>query len=285
MVSNQVTLVLFCGEIWRSFSTEIPPNVSINEGKAYASTRSPMGHKVHVYQSPATVSSLHTAQIIPQIPETPREPIDGSWIAALLIGTILINMIFAITIILLWKCCKTPRLVDSNWAGRSPFADGDTPDVFVESDQATKRSSILSMLPWKFRQDMHLPDYSFASEKPSNCTTNNKDSQSSATGEDHSVSVVTSISVSNTNASPSPISEGVSCACDSCPHPAPSPESHDLPPPPDWLREPSESHCLGLGEYQELHSETQEQFPPLPELAVQESHESLPQLPLPEHPL
>ncbi|XP_025926031.1 protein EVI2B [Apteryx rowi] len=281
MASNQIILVLFCGEIWRSLSTEIPPNVSVTEGKAYASTRSPMEDKVPKHQSQATVPSLHT----PQIFKTPTEATDGSWIAALLIGTILISMIIAIIVILLWKCCKKPRLVDTNWAGRSPFADGDMLDVFGESDQASKRSSILSMLPWKFRQDAHLQGDSCAPEKPPGCTTDNAGGQLPPAGEDCSVAAVTSISVSSMDASPPPSSEGASCACDPRPHPAPAPESPDLPPPPDWLGEPPESPGLGLSEYQESHSETQEQFPPPPELAAQEDDEAQPQPPPPEHPL
>ncbi|NXE54231.1 EVI2B protein, partial [Casuarius casuarius] len=278
MASKQVMLVLFCGEIWRSLSTGIPPNVSVKEGKAYASTRSPVEDKAPIYQSQTTAPSLHT----PQILETPGEATDGSWIAALLIGTILTSMIIAIAVILLWKCCRKPRLVDTNWAGRSPFADGDTPEVFVEPDQANKRSSILSMLPWKFRQDTHLQGDSCASEKPSNCTTDNKDVQPPPTGADCSAAGVTSMSVSDTDAPPPPSSEGASCACDPRPHPAPAAESPDLPPPPDWLREPSESHGPGLGEHQESLSETREQFPPPPELAALEIHESLPQPPSPE---
>ena len=288
MASNHVILVLFYGEIWKSLSTAIPQNVSMNKRNAYPSIRSPIEDKAPLYQLQATSPTLHksgralTVTIPPQFPKAYVGPSDGSWIAALIIGIILISMIMAIIIILLWKCCKRPVLVDSNWAGRSPFADGDTPDVFMDSDQATKRSSVLFMLPWKLKQDTNLQHDPTASEKPSHCTTSNENSQLPPPAEDCSVA---SISVFNTDAPPAPTSEAASCARDSCPHPAALPESPDLPPPPDWLSEPTEDHSSDLSKHQEFHSETEEQLPPPPESLIQEIHEPLPQLPQPEHPL
>ncbi|XP_009467891.1 PREDICTED: protein EVI2B [Nipponia nippon] len=288
MASNQVILFLFYGQIWKSLSTAISQNISMNKRNAYTSIRSLIEDKAPLYQLPATGPSLHKSgralivTIPPQLPEAYAEPSDGSWIAALIIGIILVSMIMAIIIIVLWKCCKRPVLVDSNWAGRSPFADGDTPDVFMDSDQATKRSSVLFMLPWKLKQDTNLQNDPMASEKPSNCTTSIENSQSPPPVADCSGA---SISVSNTDASPAPASEAASCARDSCPHPAALPESPDLPPPPDWLREPTEEHSSDPSKDQEFHSETEEQLPPPPALLMQEIQEPLPQLPQPEHPL
>ncbi|NWH45009.1 EVI2B protein, partial [Fregata magnificens] len=288
MASHQVILVLFYGEIWKSLSTATPQNISMNKRNAHASIRSPIEDKAPLYQSQATGPSLHksgralTVTTPPQFPKAYAEPSNGSWIAAPIIGVILISMIMAIIIILLWKCCKRPVVVDSNWAGRSPFADGDTPDVFMDTDQATKRSSVLFMLPWKLKQDTNLQHHPTASEKPPNCTTSNENSQVPPPAQNCSVA---STSVSNTDASPAPTSEAASCACNSCPHPEALPESPDLPPPPDWLREPTEDHSSDLSKNQEFHSETEEQLPPPPELFIQEIHEPLPQLPQPEHPL
>nr|XP_009505023.1 PREDICTED: protein EVI2B [Phalacrocorax carbo] len=285
MASNQVILVLFYGEIWKSLSTAIPQNVSMNKRNVYNSFRTPTEDKAPLYQLQATGPSLHksgealTITIPPHFPKAYAEPSNGSWIAALIIGIILISMIMAIIIILLWKCCKRPVIVDSNWAGRSPFADGDTPDVLMDSDQATKRSSVLFMLPWKLKQDTNLQQDPTASEKPPSCTTSNENSQLPPPAEDCSVA---SISVSNTGASPAPTSEAASCARDSCPHPEALPEFPDLPPPPDWLREPTEDHRSDLIRDQEFHSE--EQLPPPPEFLSQ-VHEPPPQLPQPEHPL
>ncbi|NWW90377.1 EVI2B protein, partial [Rhynochetos jubatus] len=285
MASNQVLLVLFYGEIWKSLSTAIPHNIFTNKRNAYTSSWSAAEDKTPLYELQATVLSLHksgravTVTTPPLFPKA--EPSDGSWIAALIIGIILISMIMAIIIILLWKCCKKPVLVDSNWAGRSPFADGDTPDVFMESDQAPKRSSILFMLPWKLKQDTNLQQDPTASEKPSNCTTSNENSQLPPPAADCSVA---STSVPNTDAPPAPTPEAASSARDSCPSPAASPEIPDLPPPPDWLREPAEGPSSDLSKHQELHSAAEEQLPPPPELLMPELHEPIPQLPPPEHP-
>ncbi|NXL08739.1 EVI2B protein, partial [Mesembrinibis cayennensis] len=285
MASNQVILFLFYGQIWKSLSTAIPQNISTNKRNAYITIRSPIEDTAPLYQLQATGPSLHksrralTVTTPPQLPKAHAEPSDGSWIAALIIGIILVSMIMAIIIIVLWKCCKRPVLVDSNWAGRSPFADGDTPDVFMDADQATKRSSVLFMLPWKLKQDTNLQNDPMASEKPCNCTTSNESSQSPPPAADCSVA---SISVPTTDASPAPASEAAGCARDSCPHPAALPEPADLPPPPDWLREPSEEHSSDPSKDQEFHLETEEQLPPPPALLSQEIQEPLPQ---PEHPL
>ncbi|XP_074889135.1 protein EVI2B [Buteo buteo] len=285
MASNQVILVLFYGEIWKSLSTAIPQNISMNKRNAYTSITNPAEDKAPLHQLQATGPSLHksgralTVATPHQFPKAHAEPSDGSWIAALIIGIILVSMIMAIILILLWKCCKKPVLVDSNWAGRSPFADGDVPDAFMDSDQTTKRSSVLFMLPWKLKQDSSLQQDPTASEKPSHCTTSNENRQLPPPAKACSVA---GISVSNTDVSPAPTSAAASCAPDSGPHPAASPGSPDLPPPPDWLREPREDHSSDLGQHQEFHSETEEQFPPPPELNTQESQEPLPQ---PEHPL
>ncbi|NXW39768.1 EVI2B protein, partial [Nyctiprogne leucopyga] len=281
MARSQVILVLFCGEIWKSLSTATPQNISMNRS-AQTTTGSPGEDQAPLYQLQAAGLNSHksgralTVMTPPQFPKA--EAHDESWIAAPIIGTILISMVVAIIIILLWKCCKRPVPADSNWAGRSPFADGDTPDIFMDSDQGTKRSSVLFMLPWKLKQDTHLQQEPVASEKPSHCTASNDNGQLTPPAEDCSVART---SASNTDASPAPTSEAASPARDSCPHPAPPPESPDLPPPPSWLREPPEDDSSDLSKYQELHSEAEEQLPPPPELPIQEIHEPLPQ---PEHP-
>ncbi|NXJ89490.1 EVI2B protein, partial [Corythaixoides concolor] len=288
MASSQVILVLFYGEIWKSLSTAIPQNVSMNKRNAYTSMGSPTEDKAPLYQMEAIGPSLHKSGIAltvttpSQLPKPYAEPSEGSWVAALIIGIILISMIMAIIIILLWKCCRRPVLADSNWAGRSPFADGDTPDVFMDSDQVTKRSSVLFMLPWKLKLDTNLQHNPTASEKPSHCTTSYVSSQLPPPAEDCSAARV---SVPDMDATLAPASEAASCASHSCPHPAALPQSPDLPPPPEWLREPTEDHSSDLSKYQEFHSETEEQLPPPPEFLIQETHEPLPQLPPPEYPL
>ncbi|NXX23115.1 EVI2B protein, partial [Podargus strigoides] len=281
MASNRVILLLCCGEIWKALSTATPHNVPMSQGSAHSSIRRPTGDKAPLYPLRATGPSLQrsgralTVTTPTPFPDPYAEPSDGSWTAALLIGIILISMIMAIIVILLWKCCKRPVVVDSNWAGRSPFADGDTPDVCVDSDQAPKRSSVLFMLPWKLKQETDVQHHPTASEKPPHCTTSTESSPVPPPVEDCSIT-----SIPPANASPAPTSEAASSAHNSCPHPPLSPQPPDLPPPPDWLREPTEDSS-DPSKYQEFHSETEEQLPPPPESLLQEIHEPLPQS---EHP-
>ncbi|NXM33931.1 EVI2B protein, partial [Oxyruncus cristatus] len=257
MASNQVILVLFYGEIWKSLSTATPGPSLHQSGPALAVTT-------------------------PPVPTGEEEAGDGSWVAALLIGIILLGMILAIIVILLWKCCVRPgpALAHSHWAGRSPFADGDTPELFLDSDQDNKRSSVLFMLPWKLKQGPNSQQDPTGSENPSHQTTSNENGQLPPPARDGSGA---GTAAPSTDPPPAPSSETVTAAGDSCPHPdAPPPESHNLPPPPDWLREPPEDPSSDPSKHLAFHSEAEEPLPPPPELLVQEIHEPLPQ---PEHPL
>lgn len=83
-------------------------------------------------------------------------------IAAILIGAIIISMLVAILMIILWKYLRKPVLNDQNWAGRSPFADGETPDMCMdnirESEGSTKRTSVVSLMTWKPSKSTLLAD-------------------------------------------------------------------------------------------------------------------------------
>lgn len=83
-------------------------------------------------------------------------------IAAILIGTIIISMLVAILMIILWKYLRKPVLNDQNWAGRSPFADGETPEMCMdnirESEASTKRASVVSLMTWKPSKSTLLAD-------------------------------------------------------------------------------------------------------------------------------
>ncbi|NWU16350.1 EVI2B protein, partial [Cephalopterus ornatus] len=242
MASNQVILVLFCGEIWKSLSTAAPGPSLHQAGPALAVTT-------------------------PPVPTAEEEAGDGSWVAALLIGIVLLGMILATIVILLWKSYVRPgpALANSHWAGRSPFADGDTPELFLDSDQDNKRSSVLFMLPWKLKQGPNSQQDPTGSEKPAQHSTSSENGPPPAG-----------------TAAPAPSSETVNAAGDCCPHPDAPPESHDLPPPPDWLREPSADPSADPSKPSAFHSEAEEPLPPPPEFLIQEIHEPLPQ---PEHPL
>ncbi|XP_019366609.1 PREDICTED: protein EVI2B [Gavialis gangeticus] len=212
---------------------------------------------------------------------------DSSWIAAVFIGIILIGMMIAIVIILLCKCAKKPPPTNPNWAGRSPFADGQTPDVFVELDQATKRASVFSILPWKFNKTTHLPNDCHASEQSCNASSCNTATLSPPPVQDGSSSPAHSNPVSpssDINVPPPPVSEEQS-PCNPPPDTIPPlPESPDMPLPPDWIQEFPEIHSSEISNATENKLETENPFPPPPDLTHQDENEPLPP-PLPEEPL
>ncbi|NXB30924.1 EVI2B protein, partial [Eulacestoma nigropectus] len=279
MASSQLILVLFCGETWRSLSAEAPHHAAMTESHSYTADRSPRADKPLLYQLQATRPSLYQsdtslAATEPQAFPGEEEAGDGSWVAALIIGIILIGMMLAIIVIFLWKCCMRPVLAESHWAGRSPFADGDTPDLFMDSDQGTKRSSVLFMLPWRLKQGTNLQQDPTVSENPPQHTISTENGQLPLPA--------AGCSGASTVPAPAPASEPANTAADSCPPTNTPPESSDLPPPPDWLREPTEEPSLDPSKHSALHSEAEEPLPPPPELPIQNIHETLPQQ---EHPL
>ncbi|XP_053851909.1 protein EVI2B [Vidua macroura] len=277
MASNQVMLVLFCGEIWSSLSAAAPHHAARTESHTCTTATSPGADRPPLYQLQATVPSWYQsdrplAATEPQAFPGEEEAGDGSWVAALIIGSILIGMTLAIIIILLWKCCMRPPLAESHWAGRSPFVDGDTSDLFMDSDPGTKRSSVLFMLPWRLKPGTHLQEDPTVPENPPH-----------ATGSAESGQVAPAAAgCSGASTAPAPGSEAASPAAGSCPAPDTAPECPDLPAPPDWLREPAEEASSDPSKHSALHLEAEEPQPPPPELLIQESHETLPQ---PEHPL
>ncbi|NXF09726.1 EVI2B protein, partial [Smithornis capensis] len=285
MASRQVILLLFCGHIWKSFSTAAPQPVSMTESNSYTSARSPAADK-SLYQLQTTGPSLHhpgpaLAVTPPQVPSEEEEAGDGSWVAALIIGAILVGMMLAVIGILLWKCYMWPVAVvaDPHWAGRSPFADGDTPDLLVDSDQDTKRSSVLFMLPWKVKQGPTFQQDPSGSETPAPATITNENGQLPLpAGADSGAGAA----APSTDPPPAPASDTGNAAGGSCPHPDTPAECQDLPPPPDWLRDPPEDLSSDPSKDLALPVEAEEPLPPPPQLLIQDSQEPLPQ---PEHPL
>ncbi|XP_004635489.1 protein EVI2B [Octodon degus] len=87
---------------------------------------------------------------------------DYSSTAGILVGTILTFMLVSIIMIVLWKCLRKPVLHDQNWAGRSPFADGETPDLCMdnirENELSTKRQSVVSFMTWKPKSPLLADD-------------------------------------------------------------------------------------------------------------------------------
>ncbi|NXR46177.1 EVI2B protein, partial [Hippolais icterina] len=281
MASHQVMLVLFCGEIWSSFSAAAPQHPATTESHTCTTATSPGADNPPLYQLQATGPSLYQsdrplAATEPQAFPGEEEAGDGSWVAALILGIILIGMVLAVIVILLWKCFMRPVLAESHWAGRSPFTDGDTPDLLMDSDQGTKRSSVLFMLPWRLKPGTNLQEELTVSENPPQHTTSTENGQAPPPAGGCSGASTAPAPA------PAPASEPASTAADSCPPPDTPPEGSDLPPPPEWLREPTEEPSLDPSKHLALHLEAEEPQPPSPELLIQEIHETLPQ---PEHPL
>ncbi|XP_056362800.1 protein EVI2B [Oenanthe melanoleuca] len=274
MASKQLLLVLFCGEIGSCLCAAAAP---------HHTATSPRADKALLNQLQATGPSSHQSDtaLAPTEPQPfpgQEEAGDGSWVAAVMLGSILIGMALAIVTILLWKCCMRPALAESHWAGRSPFVDGDTPDLLTDPEQGTKRSSVLFMLPWRLKQGTSLQEEPAVSENPPQHTTSSENGQAALGCSPAPAPVPVPV----TDTAPAPAPAPASSAAASCPAPDPAPECSDLPPPPEWLREPPEQPSLDPHEHPALHLEAEEPHPPAPELLIQETQETLPQ---PEHPL
>ncbi|XP_007420439.1 protein EVI2B [Python bivittatus] len=148
----------------------------------------------------------------PQLPITTEEPkgakfADEHLIVAVIIGVILLFMILIIVAIFLWRQRKRANLPLPHWAGRSPFADGDVPDLTVDKEpaQGIKRMSVLSLLPWKFNKNTQLLENAEDQlsesrqnvDAPQGCGTAGTESESSHTATatlDSSTSIQTQIS-------------------------------------------------------------------------------------------
>ncbi|KAF6093630.1 ecotropic viral integration site 2B [Phyllostomus discolor] len=95
------------------------------------------------------------------ITQTPHKT-DHNYIAAIIVGVFLVSMLVATIMMVLCKCLRKPVLNDRNWAGRSPFADGETPDMCMdnirENEAPTKRTSIISLMTWRPNKNTLLAD-------------------------------------------------------------------------------------------------------------------------------
>ncbi|NXC82001.1 EVI2B protein, partial [Cercotrichas coryphoeus] len=309
MASMQLLLVLFCGEIWSCLcaAAAAPQHTAMAESSTATSPRAkPLLNQLQATGPSSHQSDTALATTEPQPFPGQEEAGDGSWVAAVMLGSILIGMVLAVLTILLWKCCMRPALAESHWAGRSPFVDGDTPDLLMDSEQGTKRSSVLFMLPWRLKQGTNLQEELTVSENSPQHTTSSENGQAAlgcspapAPASDpvpapdpDSVSAPApdSVSAPAPVPNPAPVPASVpapapapaSSAAASCPAPDTVPECCDLPPPPEWLREPPEQPSLDPHEHSALHLEAEEPLPPAPELLIHEIHETLPQ---PEQPL
>ncbi|NXX73171.1 EVI2B protein, partial [Spizella passerina] len=272
MARHQVMLAVLCGEIWSSLSAAAPEHAARTESHTCTSATSPRADNLLLQPLQATVPSSPQAATEPRALPGQEEAGDGSWVAALILGSILIGMALAIAAILLWKCCLRPPQARSHWAGRSPFADGDTSDLCMDSDPGAKRSSVLFMLPWRLKQGTNSQEDPTVAESPPHHTTSAENGQPPPPA----------AGCAGASSAPAPEQEPANSAAESCPAPEPPPECPDLPPPPDWLREPAEEPGPDPSKHSALLLEAEEPQPSPPEPLIQEIHETLPQ---PEHPL
>lgn len=195
-------------------------------------------------------------------------------IAAILIGTIIISMLVAILMIILWKYLRKPALNDQNWAGRSPFADGETPEMCMdnirESEVSTKRASVVSLITWKPSKSTLLADdlevKLFESSEhindTSNLKTGNVKDQINGLSEDSADGSTVGTAVSSSDDADLPLPPPLLDLDESLPDkptmivvpPLPN-DSTNLQPSPDGLNQVCEEH----------HSKIQEPFPPPPD--------------------
>lgn len=153
----------------RQLSPSVPSSTSQQLPSVHTQTQQPSSMHtsrksipptVHNLPTPPTPSSINSHRNTPGFildptmnKKTPEKTNSHSSTVAILIGAILTSMFVAIIMIVLWKCLQKPVINDQNWAGRSPFADGETPDICLgnirENEVPTKRTSIISLMAWK----------------------------------------------------------------------------------------------------------------------------------------
>ncbi|XP_037665778.1 protein EVI2B [Choloepus didactylus] len=252
----------------------LPPSVYISTQQPSLSSHTSSGKSI----PPPTVKI--SARITPGfIPETTsNKKTNSNSIAAILIGVILTSMLVAIIMIVLWKCLRKPVLNDQNWAGRSPFADGETPDICMdnirENEVPVKRTSIVSLMAWKPSKSTLLADdleiKLFESreniEEPNNPKTEKIKDQVNGTSEESAdgSTIGTAVSSSDDADLPPPpplldLEEQESKQSDKPTMTILSPlqsDSTDLPPSMDYLNQACEDH----------NSETKQSFLPPPDL-------------------
>ncbi|KAM7068843.1 protein EVI2B isoform 1-T2 [Molossus nigricans] len=141
-------------------STQRPSSVHTSSKKPVP----PTIQNLATQPTPAVKSSPRiTPGFIPEdTSNTPTPHTNANSIAAIFVGIILVSMLIAIILIILCKCLRKPVLNDQNWAGRSPFADGETPDICLdnirENELSLKRTSIISFKAWKPGKSTLLAD-------------------------------------------------------------------------------------------------------------------------------
>ncbi|KAG8122697.1 hypothetical protein E2320_018150 [Naja naja] len=159
MATKAIVLMFIYGQLWWNQTT----------GKTEGSAGVSLDAELHSFPSQGshqskvpTKNEQQMPSSKPPLPTTTKEPklADEHFIVAVIIGVVLLLMIVIIVAIFLWRQRKRSNLPLPHWAGRSPFADGDVPELTADREpvQGIKRMSVLSLLPWKFSKDTQLLD-------------------------------------------------------------------------------------------------------------------------------
>ncbi|MEE6469955.1 hypothetical protein FKM82_008820 [Ascaphus truei] len=153
------------------------------------------------------------------------------WLAAFIVGGILILMFVAIAVIVLWKCLKKPNTTDQNWAGPSPLADGEIPEgisnTMKEPAPPRKNLSISCIHPITVmfsKSQMLLEDMS--NEVPQNVEEESSDTKSATAGK-FSIPVPPTVA-GEKSLSAAPMNQPIAIV---------PTDYSNLPPPPDYLLE------------------------------------------------
>nr|XP_008119483.1 PREDICTED: protein EVI2B [Anolis carolinensis] len=270
MSTNPTILMFFCGQIWwnpifaetkgaanSSTSTSSPsliPSVTATETDTIFTTQMHSSQTRTLGGSTKNNRPLSTAKPQKPITEGPKSH-NEHVLTAVVIGVTLIIMIAVIVGIFLWKRWRKAASPLPHWAGRSPFADGDVPEVAPDKEVANglKRVSVLSLLPWKFNKETQLLENA---DGPLSESRQDLDTASRCDTEE-SGPTATGNSVSSTSEQTA-VSEEPSDMVD-VPLQTYSPEPLNLPPPPNWLGGlngdlgPTQPESLSLEPYAEIH--------------------------------
>ncbi|XP_057570082.1 protein EVI2B [Hippopotamus amphibius kiboko] len=241
---------------------------------------SPTVHNLSIEPTPTVKSSPRATPgfILEPISENSPQATNANSIAATLIGVILTSMLVIIFLIVLWKCLRKPVLNDQNWAGRSPFADGETPDVCLdnirENEVFTKRTSIISIMAWKPSKSTLLADdlevKLFESneniEESNNPKTEKIKDQANGTSEDSADGSTVGTAVSSSDDAdlpppPPPLLDLEGKESNQSDNP---PVTTVSPPPNDSTNLPSSLDCLNQV-CEDHNSELKQSFPPPPD--------------------
>ncbi|XP_042298736.1 protein EVI2B isoform X2 [Sceloporus undulatus] len=280
---NPAVFIFFYGQMWWnhvSAETQGPanfssptmlPTVATTVGDTEITSQTYLTQTRKLGDSIKNNRPLSTAKPQHPITEEPKSH-NEHIIAAVVIGVILIVMIVVIVSIFLWRRWKTADLPLPHWAGRSPFADGDLPEIATDKEVANglKRVSVLSLLPWKFNKETQLLEPAEGSLSESK---QNLDALSRCdTEETESSPTVTGNSVSSTSEQTAISGEPGSLV--EVPLQAHSPEPLDLPPPPSWIGGTTGDLCPGPSESFSPEPNAEIQCP-VPDVSYQNPSETL----------